>query len=30
MAPTTRFRADDAGVPGEFAATYYARRAGAV
>ena len=29
MAPMTRSRADDAGVPGELAATYYAQRAGA-
>src|SRR5712664_3788819 len=29
MAPMTRSRADDAGVPGELAVTYYAQRAGA-
>jgi N-ethylmaleimide reductase len=29
MAPMTRSRADDAGVPGDLAATYYAQRAGA-
>lgn len=29
MAPMTRSRADDAGVPGELVATYYAQRAGA-
>jgi N-ethylmaleimide reductase len=29
MAPMTRSRADDTGVPGELAATYYAQRAGA-
>jgi N-ethylmaleimide reductase len=29
MAPMTRSRADDAGVPGEIVATYYAQRAGA-
>jgi N-ethylmaleimide reductase len=29
MAPMTRSRADDAGVPGDLVATYYAQRAGA-
>src|SRR5438132_7297685 len=29
MAPMTRSRADDAGVPGELVATYYAQRASA-
>lgn len=29
MAPMTRSRADDAGVPGDLAATYYGQRAGA-
>lgn len=29
MAPMTRSRADDAGVPSELAVTYYAQRAGA-
>ncbi|HWK32676.1 MAG TPA: alkene reductase, partial [Hyphomicrobium sp.] len=29
MAPLTRSRADDAGVPGELQATYYAQRASA-
>lgn len=29
MAPMTRSRADDSGVPGDLAATYYAQRAGA-
>lgn len=29
MAPMTRSRADDAGVPGEWVPTYYAQRAGA-